>query len=170
MAGDHGVGNAEEEEEEYIDIYDLEETATSTDKCEEDLDCDQDSNIGNFGAVGLASTDDLHRYPLIRLFREPRYLAVGFTVEITPLNPNGRIGEEKVEHAVRYSTLTASIILHEELKLCYLASTRRKFCSKEQLIMERPSKDYMRKLSNGLDCLITFSEISTESTNQRAQN
>ncbi len=29
-------------------------------------------------------------------------------MEIKPLNPNGRIREEKVEHAVQYSTLTAS--------------------------------------------------------------
>ena len=50
------------------------------------------------------------------------HLAAGFTVEIKPLNLNSSIGKDKMEHAIQYSTLTASIMLHEELKLCYLAS------------------------------------------------
>ena len=43
-------------------------------------------------------------------------------MEIKPLKIDGRPEIEKVDHAIRYSTLTASIMLHEELKLCYMAS------------------------------------------------
>ena len=72
--------------------------------------------------VDLTSADDIQRYPGIRLFPDSLHLAAGFTVEVKPLDPNGSIGKEEMEHAIRYSTLTASIMLHEELKLCYLAS------------------------------------------------
>lgn len=72
--------------------------------------------------VDLTSADDIQRYPGIRLFPDTLHLAAGLTVEVKPLNPNGNIEKEKKDHAVRYSTLTASIMLHEELKLCYLAS------------------------------------------------
>lgn len=72
--------------------------------------------------VDLTSADDIQRYPVIRLFRDPLHLGAGLTVEIKPLDLNGMIGNEKKEHAIRYSTLTASIMLHEQLKLYYLAS------------------------------------------------
>ena len=72
--------------------------------------------------VDLTSADDFHRYPVIRLFRDPLHLGAGFTVEFKSLDLNGMIGNEKKEHAIRYSTLTASIMRHEQLKLYYLAS------------------------------------------------
>ena len=72
--------------------------------------------------VDLTSADDIQRYPGIRFFRDSFHLAAGFTVEVKPLNPDGSIGKDTRDHAIRYSTLTASIMLHEELKLCYLAS------------------------------------------------
>ena len=70
----------------------------------------------------LTSDDDIQRCPGMRLFRDTLHLPAGLTVEIKPLGSDKKIEKEKLEHAVRYSTLTASIMLHEELKLCYLAS------------------------------------------------
>ena len=70
----------------------------------------------------LTSDDDTQRCPGMRLFRDTLHLPVGLTVEVKPLGSDKKIEKEKLEHAIRYSTLTASIMLHEELKLCYLAS------------------------------------------------
>ena len=70
----------------------------------------------------LTADDDIQRCPGMRLFRDALHLPAGLTVEIKPLGSDGKIDKEKLEHAIRYSTLTASIMLHEELKLCYLAS------------------------------------------------
>ena len=58
----------------------------------------------------------------MRLFRDTLHLPAGLTVEIKPLGFDKQNQNEKPEYTVRYSTLTASIMLHEELKLCYLAS------------------------------------------------
>ena len=72
--------------------------------------------------VDLTSANDIQLCPGIRLYRDSLHLAAGITVEVKPLNQDGRIGKKEREHAIRYATLTASIMLHEELKLCYLAS------------------------------------------------
>ena len=70
----------------------------------------------------LTSDDNIQRCPGMRLSRDTLHLPAGLTVEIKPLGSDKQNQNEKLEHAVRYSTLTASIMLHEELKLCYLAS------------------------------------------------
>ena len=70
----------------------------------------------------LTSNDDIQRCPGMRLFRDALHLPAGLTVEIKPLDSDREVEQDKLEHAVRYSTLTASIMLHEELKLCYLGS------------------------------------------------
>ena len=70
----------------------------------------------------LTSDDDTQRCPGMRLFRDTLHLPAGLTVEVKPLGSDKKIEKEKRAHAIRYSTLTASIMLHEELKLCYLAS------------------------------------------------
>ena len=70
----------------------------------------------------LTSDDGFQRLPGMRLFRDTLHLPAGLTVEIKPLGSDKKTEKEKLEHAVRYSTLTASIMLHEELKLCHLAS------------------------------------------------
>ncbi len=65
--------------------------------------------------------DDIQRYPTIRLFRNSEHLSGVFFAEIKPLGlPKDR--NELKDHAVRYSTLTAAIMLHEKLKLCHMAS------------------------------------------------
>ena len=79
-------------------------------------------NPANAPRRAISSADDIQRYPVMRLFRDSFHLSAVLTVEVKPLNTNDNIEKDKVEHAIRYSTLTASIILHEELKLYYVAS------------------------------------------------
>ena len=64
----------------------------------------------------------IRRLPTIRLYRDALHLGAWLTVEIKPCRIDGRPETETRDHAVKYSTWTASIMLHEELKLCYMAS------------------------------------------------
>ena len=59
--------------------------------------------------------DAIRRYPTIRLFPDSDHLAGLLFAEI-------KSQPEFKDHAVRYSTLTAAIMLHEKLKLCHMAS------------------------------------------------
>ena len=72
--------------------------------------------------MDLTSANDIQLFPGMRLFKDSFHLAAELTVEVRSLNPNNSIRKENVEQAIRYTTLTASIILHKELKLCYLVS------------------------------------------------
>ena len=65
--------------------------------------------------------DAIRRYPTIRLFRNSDHLAGALFAEIKPCGTL-KYQEESKDHALRYSTLTAAIMLHEKLKLCHMAS------------------------------------------------
>ena len=65
--------------------------------------------------------DAIRPFPTIRLFRDSDHLAGVLFAEIKPYGTLKDWKESK-DHAVRYSTLTAAIMLHEKLKLCHMAS------------------------------------------------
>ena len=65
--------------------------------------------------------DDIRHFPTIRLYRNSNHLGGWTTAEIKAFgDPEDR--EELKDHAIRYSTLTAAVMLHEKLKLCHMAS------------------------------------------------
>lgn len=65
--------------------------------------------------------DDIRSYPTIRLFEDSNHLAGWLLAEIKAFGTL-KDREELKDHAIRYSTLTAAIMLHEKLKLCHMAS------------------------------------------------
>ena len=98
--------------------------------------------------VHLTSADDIQRYPVIWLFRD---LGAGFAVEIKTLDLNGMIGNEKNEHAIQCSTLTASIMLHMQLKLYYFASHDDEFFLADDQTHKTTRRD--RRLDSSTDRL-----------------
>lgn len=58
----------------------------------------------------------------MRLYTDATHYLEGVKIEVKPLEHEGWLSDQRYKHAVRYLTLTAMIMLHEYLKLCYMSS------------------------------------------------